>query len=59
MDNVFDQVEKNIDNLVINNADWTASATKEALDSARKGNLVLSFYDKRVPDEWLSNIRGK
>ena len=59
MDNVFDQVEKNIDNLVINNADWTASATKEALDAARKGNLVLNFYDKRVPDEWLSNIRGK
>lgn len=59
MDNVFDQVEKNIDNLVINNADWTASATKEALDSARKGNLVVSFYDKKVPDEWLYNIKDK
>ena len=31
MDNVFEQVEKNIDNLVLGNADWTASATKDEL----------------------------
>ena len=31
MDNVFEQVEKNIDNLVLGNADWTASATKEEI----------------------------
>lgn len=59
MNNIFDQVEKNIDNLVINNADWTACATKEELDAARNGNLVLRFYDKEVPKEWLSDIKGK
>ena len=29
MNNVFEQVEKNIDNLVVNQADWIASATKK------------------------------
>ena len=37
MENIFEQVEKNIDNLVLNNVDWTASATKEELDAARDG----------------------
>ncbi len=46
MDNVFDQVEKNIDNLVINNADWTASATKEALDSASDKGKSWTIYFK-------------
>ena len=59
MDNIFEQVEKNIDNLVTNNADWTASATKEEMDAARKGNLTLRFWEKEVPKEWLSNIKGK
>ncbi len=39
MDNIFEQVEKNIDNLVTNNADWTASATKEEMDA-----LVLQGF---------------
>ena len=34
MDNVFEQVEKNIDNLVLSRADWTASASKEELEAA-------------------------
>ena len=59
MDNIFEQVEKNIDNLVTNNADWTASATKEEMDAARKGNLTLRFWVKEVTKEWLSNIKGK
>ena len=59
MNNIVDQVEKNIDNLVINNADWTACATKEELDAARNGNVVLHFYDREVPKEWLSDIKGK
>lgn len=59
MENIFEQVEKNIDNLVVNDADWTASATKEALDAARNGNLVLDFYDKKIPDEWLTGIKDK
>ena len=34
MDNVFEQVEKNIDSLVLGSADWTASASKEELEAA-------------------------
>lgn len=56
---IFEQVEKNIDKLVLNNADWTASASKDALKAAKKGNPVLPFYDKEVPGEWLANIKGK
>ena len=59
MENIFEQVEKNIDNLVLNNVDWTASATKEELDAARNGRLVLRFWDREVPREWLKDIRGK
>ena len=59
MEDVFEQVEKNIDNLVRNSVDWTASATKEELDAARNGRLVLRFWDREVPREWLKDIRGK
>ena len=59
MDHVFEQVEKNIDNLVLGNADWTASATKEELEAARKGELHLRFWNGEVPGEWLKDIKGK
>ena len=59
MDDGCEQVEKNIDNLVRNSVDWTASATKEELDAARNGRLVLRFWDREVPREWLKDIRGK
>ena len=59
MDNVFEQVEKNIDNLVRGNADWTASAPKEDLEAARKGELHLRFWNGEVPKEWLKDIKGK
>lgn len=59
MKDIFEQVEKNIDHLVENNADWTASATKEQINDARQGNLTLKFFEKEVPKEWLADIRGK
>ncbi|WP_051538254.1 class I SAM-dependent methyltransferase [Butyrivibrio proteoclasticus] len=59
MKNVYEQVEENIDNLVANQADWTASATNEELDLARAGRPILYFYDKEVPAEWLNDIKGK
>ena len=59
MDSVFEQVEKNIDNLVVNNADWTACATKEELAAARKGELHLRFWSGEVPEAWLKDIKGK
>ena len=59
MKDIFEQVEKNIDHLVENNADWTASATKKQINDARQGNLTLKFFEKEVPKEWLADIRGK
>jgi len=59
IENIFNQVEKNIDNLVINNADWTSSAAKEQLKAAREGNLTLQFFTRDVPREWLKDINGK
>ncbi len=58
MDNVFEQVEKNIDNLVRNSVDWTASATKEELEAARKGDVRLRFGNREVPKKWLQNLKG-
>ena len=59
VNDVFEQIEKNIDNLVVNQANWTESATKEELDMARTGKLTLHFWDKEVPQEWLKDIRDK
>ena len=59
MKNIFEQVERNIDNLVTDNADWTACASKQQLQAAREGKLKLSFFDKDVPEEWIKDIRGK
>ncbi len=59
MGNVYEQVEKNIDNLVSNAVDWSACATTEELQTAREGNLRLKFYDDDVPAEWLKDLRGK
>ncbi len=57
--NVFEQVEKNIDALVTGQADWTVCASQKELDNARFGDVVLHFWDKEVPKEWLKDIRGK
>ena len=59
MKNIFDQVEKNIDNLVTSNVDWVTCASEEQLQAARKGELKLQFFDKDVPGEWLKDIKGK
>lgn len=56
---IFSQVEKNIDALVVNCVDWTAEATAKDLQDARKGRLRLKFFEKDVPQEWLGDIRGK
>lgn len=59
MKNIFEQVEKNIDDLVTNNVDWAACASKEQLQVAKAGKLKLKFFDKDVPEEWLKDIKGK
>ena len=55
----INEAQKNIDNLVLGNADWTASATKDELEAARKGELHLRFWNDEVPREWLKGIKGK
>ena len=57
--NVFEQVEKNINNLVENNVNWSACATPEEMQKAREGQLSLKFFDKEIPTEWLKDIKGK
>lgn len=59
MNNIFEQVEKNIDNLVTKNVNWTASASREQLYAARAGKLKLPFFDREVPEDWLRDIKGK
>ena len=60
MNDVFAQVERNIDRLVENEVDWAVCATPEQLDRARHGQLELMFgSDGAVPAEWLGDLRGK
>lgn len=60
MDNVFAQVERNIDRLVENDVNWSASATSEQIEKARCGQLELMFgCDRAVPKEWLGDLHGK
>ncbi len=56
---IFKQVEKNIDQLVENSVDWSACATREQLQAARAGKLSLRFFERDVPNEWLKDIKGK
>lgn len=59
MKNIFKQVEKNIDELALNNVDWSACASEEQLLEARSGRLKLRFLNRDIPDEWLKDIKGK
>lgn len=60
MENVFEQVEKNIDRLVEADVTWACSATAEQLNSAREGKLELLFgFDGAIPADWLGDLRGK
>ncbi|MBR5868427.1 MAG: class I SAM-dependent methyltransferase [Clostridia bacterium] len=59
MEQIFKQVEKNIDRLVENQVGWADPATREQLESARNGILQIPFYDRKVPQEWLGDVAGK
>ena len=57
---IFRQVEANMNELVNNNVNWTNSATKEMLNSAKDGNYNLTLgLSLSVPIDWLKDIRGK
>lgn len=57
--NIFEQVEKNINELVENNVNWSACATAEEMQRAREGRLSIKFFDKEVPADWLKDVKGK
>lgn len=57
--NVYEKVEKNINELVENNVYWSAYATPEEMQKAREGQLSIKFFDKEIPADWLKDIKGK
>lgn len=57
--NVYEKVEKNINDLVENNVYWSACATPEDMQKAREGQLTLKFFDKEIPTDWLKDVKGK
>ncbi len=60
MDNIFRQVERNIDRLAAANVNWSACASAEQLQMAREGMVALPFAgDRTVPAGWLGDLRGK
>ena len=59
MKTIFEQVEKNINQLVENKVNWAESATEEQMQKAQNGELELTFYNKAVPKEWLGDLKGK
>lgn len=57
---IFRQVESNMNELVEKNVKWSNSATKQMLDSAKKGNYNLTLgMSQPVPKEWLKDIKSK
>ena len=50
--NVYEQVEKNINELVENNVNWSACATQEEMQKAREGKMTLKFFDREIPADW-------
>ena len=60
MQDVYSQVERNIDHLVENDVNWSACAREDQLQRAREGKLEMNFgADGIIPPEWLGDLRGK
>ena len=43
MENIFDQIEANMDNLVDNQVWWSNCATAEQIEAAKNGELELTL----------------
>lgn len=56
---IFRQVERNIDRLASNNVEWAKPATPGQMQAARDGHLSLSFFKKTVPSCWIKDIKDK
>lgn len=60
MENIFDQIETNMNNLVDNQVWWSNCATAEQIEAAKNGKLELTLgISKPVPKEWIADITGK
>lgn len=60
MNDIYAQVEENINRLVENNVDWSACANAEQIRRAKSGDLSHLLGDNLpIPEEWLSDVRGK
>lgn len=57
---IYDRVERNIDNLVENDVNWSHPAAPQQLQNARDGKMELPFGSNGViPAEWLGTLQGK
>ena len=60
MNNIFTQVQKNMNNLVAHQVWWADCATKEQLQEAKAGNLDLKLgISRSVPKQWIADVKGK
>lgn len=60
MNDIYAQVERNIDRLVENDVNWSACATSEQLQKARNGQLELMFgFDQAIPSDWMGDLTGR
>lgn len=60
MNDIYAQVERNIDRLVENDVNWSACATSEQLQKARNGQLELMFgFDQAIPADWMGDLTGR
>ena len=57
--NIYEQVEKNIDELVEKNVYWSACATAKEMKRAKEEDIRIKFFDKEIPSDWLKNVKGK
>ena len=60
MNDIYAQVERNIDRLVETDVNWSACATPAQLQMAREGKLELLFgFDQAIPSDWVGDLRGR
>ena len=59
MMNIYEQVEKNIDELVEKNVYWSACASAKEMKRAKEEDIRIKFFDKEIPSDWLKNVKGK
>lgn len=60
MENIYEIVARQIDRLADGHVRWSACASREQMEAAFRGRLVLSLgIDKPVPSDWLAGVSGR